>query len=235
VTTSGRFIGPARAWYGGGGFWVSEVTANRVSRFAPYTATPGPVTSTPVPPTSTPVPPSNTPPVATGTASAATDTPIAATGTPVLPTSTPGAAATATACTIQFVDVDQNNAFYSFIRCLACRNIVSGYSDNTFRWGSNVTRGQLSKIIANAAGLADPVPPTQQTFEDVAPSNAFWLFIERLAAAGAISGYGCGGAGEPCQPPGNRPYFRWGANATRGQMSKIGAQTFYPNCQTPGQ
>ena len=33
--------------------------------------------------------------------------------------------------------------------------------------------------------------------------------------------------------PGNRAYFRWGADATRGQMAKIAAQTFFPNCATP--
>jgi endoglucanase len=127
-----------------------------------------------------------------------------------------------TTCTITFSDVDQNNPFYPFIRCLACRGIVSGYSDGTFRWGANVTRGQLSKIIAGAAAYADPIPTTQQTFEDVPPANAFWLFVERLAGHGAISGYQCGGAGEPCGV-GNRPYFRWAANATRGQISKIDA------------
>src|SRR5215212_8521089 len=76
-------------------------------------------------------------------------------------------------------------------------------------------------------------PSTQQTFEDVPGNNAFWVFIERLAGRGIISGYTCGGAGEPCVPPDNRPYFRWGATATRGQMAKIAANTFYPNCATP--
>ena len=35
------------------------------------------------------------------------------------------------------------------------------------------------------------------------------------------------------EAPQNRPYFRWTANATRGQIAKIAAQTFYPGCQTP--
>jgi hypothetical protein len=158
---------------------------------------------------------------------AASPTVAAPTVTPVSATNTPGAGgsptATATVCTITFTDVDQNNPFYTFIRCLACRNIVSGYSDGTFRWGNDVTRGQLSKIIANSAGLTQPIPTTQQTFEDVPNTNAFWYFIEQLSAVGAISGYTRGGVGEPCNPPGNRPYFRWGANATRGQITKIDA------------
>ena len=80
--------------------------------------------------------------------------------------------------------------------------------------------------------MADPIPSNRQSFEDVPISNAFWIFIERLYEVGAISGYTCGGPGEPCDPQ-NRPYFRWGANATRGQMSKIAANTFFPGCSTP--
>jgi hypothetical protein len=131
---------------------------------------------------------------------------------------------TATPCALTFTDVDPTNPFYPFIRCLACRQIVSGYADGTFRWGNDVTRGQLAKIIAGAAGLSNQIPSTQQTFEDVPGSNTFWLFIERLYATGAISGYACGGPGEPCGPQ-QRPYFRWGANATRGQIAKITAVT----------
>ena len=35
-----------------------------------------------------------------------------------------------------------------------------------------------------------------------------------------ISGYACGGAGEPCDA-GHRPYFRQYNNAIRGQIAKI--------------
>jgi hypothetical protein len=167
--------------------------------------------------------PTPEPPTATATPPAATATPVPPTATPEPPTATPGAAtATPTPCTIQFTDVDQNNPFYANIRCLACRGIVSGYADGTFRWGNDVTRGQLSKIIAGAADLQNAIPSTQQTFADVPSGNTFWLFIERLVETGAISGYSCGGPGEPCDPQ-NRAYFRWGANATRGQISKITA------------
>jgi hypothetical protein len=136
----------------------------------------------------------------------------------------PGASPTATVCPIQFSDVPPNNPFYPFIRCLACRGLVSGYSDGTFGWPNPVTRGQLSKILANAGGLTNTIPSTQQTFSDVFSTNPFWVFIERLAQTGAISGYACGGLGEPCDPA-QRPYFRWAAQATRGQISKITAVT----------
>ena len=48
--------------------------------------------------------------------------------------------------------------------------------------GASVTRGQLAKFVANAAGYADSIPPGQQTFVDVPPANPFWLFVERAAA-----------------------------------------------------
>ena len=146
-----------------------------------------------------------------------------------LATQTP-TVATVTPCALRFSDVGQNNAFYSYIRCLACRGIVGGYPCGSpgepcpglyFRPNNNVTRGQVAKIVSEAAGFADPVPSTQQTFADVAPGSTFWGWIERLAGRGIIQGYPCGGPFEPCLPPTNRPYFRQNNNVTRGQLSKI--------------
>jgi hypothetical protein len=143
-----------------------------------------------------------------------------------------------------FTDVPATNPFWVFVERLSDAGAISGYGCGGpgepcdpqnrpyFRWGNNATRGQISKITAVTAGWNGPIPSTQQTFTDVPPTNPFWLWIEELAGRQIISGYGCGGPGEPCDPQ-NRPYFRWGANATRGQMSKIAANSFFPNCQTP--
>ena len=146
------------------------------------------------------------------------DAPIVVTPT-VPPTVTPLAtvSGTVTPCPIQFSDVPSSNTFYSAVRCLACRGIISGYSDGTFRPNNQVTRGQLAKMVSNSAGFSEAV--SGQTFADVPPAHTFYEFIERLAVRGHMSGYTCGGPGEPCV--GNRPYFRPQANATRGQTSKI--------------
>jgi hypothetical protein len=143
-----------------------------------------------------------------------------------------------------FEDVSPGSTFYEFIERLTSREIMSGYpcggagepcvppgNRPYFRPNSNATRGQLAKIVSNAAGLQDPI--SGQTFEDVPPGSTFYEFIERLVAEGVMSGYPCGGPGEPCVPPGNRPYFRPGNLVTRGQTSKIVANTFYPDCSTP--
>lgn len=132
-------------------------------------------------------------------------------------------------CTTEFNDAPPGSPFYENVRCLACRDILSGYGcgatgepcpGNYFRPNANVTRGQAAKIIANAAGYTDAIPSSKQTFRDVPPDSPFWLFIERVYAHGAISGYACGGPGEPC--PG--AYFRPGNNLTRGQLAKISTE-----------
>ena len=114
------------------------------------------------------------------------------------------------------------STFYSYIHCLACLGIINGYPDGSFRPNNNVTRGQLSKIVANAAGFDDT--PSGQQFQDVpasGPGSTFYVYIYRLVHRAFISGYPCGGPGEPCVPPLNLPDFRPNANATRGQISKI--------------
>jgi hypothetical protein len=63
----------------------------------------------------------------------------------------------------------------------------------------------------------------------------FYVCIERVASRGIVEGYLCGGTGEPCVVPTNRPCFRPNNNATHGQMAKIAAEAFFPNCQTPAQ
>lgn len=117
-----------------------------------------------------------------------------------------------------FADVAPSNTFYPYIVCLADRSVLGGYPDGTFRPGNQVTRGQLAKIIANSAGFNET--PTGQTFADVAPGSTFYDYVERIASRGIIGGYPCGGPGEPCTT-GNKPYFRPGDNASRGQIAKI--------------
>jgi hypothetical protein len=182
------------------------------------------------------------------------------------------------ACEVNFSDVAAGSTFYPYIRCLACAGVLGGYSDNTFRPGENVTRGQLSKIVANAANFNEPVSgqsfsdvppgstfypyvermarrgyiggypddtfrpgafatrgqiakivsnaagyndtPTGQSFSDVPPDSTFYLYVERVAARGAVGGYSDG-------------TFRPGVNTTRGQVSKIVSVVFFPGCTTP--
>jgi len=70
---------------------------------------------------------------------------------------------------------------------------------------ARVTRGQLSKIVSNAAGFSDN--QAVQMFQDVPVGSTFFQHIGRLASRGYINGYVCGGVGERCGP-GDLPYFR---------------------------
>jgi hypothetical protein len=168
-------------------------------------------------------------PSITPTGTVPTSTPtntLTSTPTGTLPTAT--SSATPTPCNLTFTDVPPGSTFYVYIRCLACLGIVNGYPDGTFHPNNNVTRGQLAKILANAAGFSDP--QSTQMFQDVPPGSTFFVFIGRLASRGYIGGYPCGGPGEPCVPPDNLPYYRTNSNATRGQEARITACIAGSNC-----
>jgi carboxypeptidase T len=188
-------------------------TSTRTITALPATNTVG------VPPptnTRTPVPATGTAGVATSSATSMATIPVG-TGTAMATSTT---MATATPCTLTFTDVPPTDPFYADIRCLACRGIISGYADGTFRPYNSITRGQIAKMVSNAAGFTEPVGG--QTYEDVLPTNTFYEWIERLSSRGHMGGYPCGQrTTEPCNPPENRPYFRPVENATRGQLSKI--------------
>lgn len=124
----------------------------------------------------------------------------------------------AQACASLYSDICPDFWAYSYIECLTERSVISGFGDGTFRPNNNITRAQLSKVVANAAGFNEPV--SGQKFQDIAPGSTFYEFIQRLAVRNIIGGYNCGGAGEPCGT-GNLPYFRPNDPTTRGQIAKI--------------
>lgn len=131
-------------------------------------------------------------------------------------TASPTPTGTATPCPISFSDVHPSDYFYEPVRYLYCMGAISGYADGTFRPFNTTTRSQLTKILVIAEGwpLLNPEVPT---FNDVPTTNPFYVFVETAYDRNIISGYGCGGPGEPC--PGS--YFRPFNNVTRGQLCKI--------------
>ena len=219
-------VGQCQGCLGSGG-WYRTLTERYsdpcVTSTPTSTATASPTQTTistvasPTPTLAQPTRTSTSTPTSTATAAkAATNTAT----TLSTATSTSPPTATSTACTISFSDVPPDHTFYPFIRCLACRGILGGYLDGTFRPGIDVTRGQIAKIVSNAAGFNED--PGAQIYEDVDETNTFYAWINRLSLRGHMGGYPCGTVPEePCNPPENRPYFRPFANATRGQIAKI--------------
>ncbi len=121
-------------------------------------------------------------------------------------------------CPMNFSDVPVGSTFYDYVLTLFCNNIIGGYSDGTFRPNNDVTRGQLSKIVALSAGYNSN--PGSQIFEDVLPGSTYYTPVQQLVQFAIINGYDCGGPGEPCSPQMYR-YFRPNAPASRGQIAKI--------------
>jgi hypothetical protein len=50
-----------------------------------------------------------------------------------------------------FVDVPPGSAFYTYIETAVCHNILSGYTDNTFRPNNNAIRAQIAKIVCRTS------------------------------------------------------------------------------------
>lgn len=141
-----------------------------------------------------------------------------------------------------FEDVLPGFSFYEYIERMSHRHLIRGYpcggqsepcdslNRPYFRPWNHVTRGQITKIVSNAANFTDP--PVGQTFEDMLPGATFYTYTERLVSRGIMNGYPCGGVYEPCSPL-NRPYFRPSNIVTWGQTAKIVSNTFLPACYTP--
>jgi hypothetical protein len=113
----------------------------------------------------------------------------------------------------KYEDVPPGSPFFTWINRLSNEGVMGGYpcggpgepcqagNRPYFRPNANATRGQMSKIVANAAGFDEAV--TGQSFEDLPPDNSassYYPYVGRLFGRGVVGGYPCGGAGEECGP-----------------------------------
>ncbi|MBP9758274.1 S-layer homology domain-containing protein [Candidatus Dojkabacteria bacterium] len=96
-----------------------------------------------------------------------------------------------------FIDVKREDTFGDYICYAKTNNIISGYSDGTFRPDENITVGQASKIISNAFGFT--------TASDIDSGNTFLIYIDKLYGRIAI----------PAEISSKDSYL------TRGQMVEI--------------
>ena len=133
--------------------------------------------------------------------------------------------------TYSFADVLPSDPFFHYIEAAAAAQVVNGYtcgglgepcdSQNRryFRPGAAITRGQLAKIIVTAQAWP-LLTHLGQVFADVPAGDPFNGYIDTLSCHYVISGYTCGGPGEPCDSQ-NRRYFRPSTYTNRGQIAKI--------------
>jgi hypothetical protein len=124
-------------------------------------------------------------------------------------TTTPGATAPdiPESCTVTFSDVPQSMWAHDYIRELACKGIVSGYRDGTFRPQSATSRAQLVKMVVLLEGVALE-SPAAPSFTDVGVSHSFYPYVETAARNRLISGYADG-------------TFRPDAPVRRAQVAKV--------------
>lgn len=110
----------------------------------------------------------------------------------------------------QFKDVPTSNPYHTMIEQLEKDNIITGYSDGTFKPNATVTRAHVAAIINRAVTLAPIRPAT--TFADVPTTYPYYDDIQALYRAGIIDGHD--------------GYFNPRAPLTRGQLSKILTNVF---------
>jgi hypothetical protein len=106
-----------------------------------------------------------------------------------------------------FSDVPTTNPFYFYIETAYNHDVISGYADGTFRWGNNVTRAQLCKIVVLGEEWTIDTSGGPH-FTDVPVSDPFYGYIETAYNHNIITGYA-------------DATFKPGNNATRGQIAKI--------------
>jgi hypothetical protein len=109
--------------------------------------------------------------------------------------------------THRFADMPLDHWASDSVEYLLSQDIISGYSDNTFRPNNEVTRSQFAKILVGAYGW-DIITPATPTFNDVPADNWAYGYIETASAHGVISGYNDGS-------------FRPSNSITRAQVAKM--------------
>jgi len=103
-----------------------------------------------------------------------------------------------------FKDVSTSYTFYKEVTYLTEKGIISGFSDNTFRPGTAVTRAQAAMMIGRALGLDGTKKDTK--FSDVGKDSVASGYIQSAVNEGIIQGFTDG-------------TFRPGQYVTRGQLA----------------
>ncbi|MBU5220013.1 S-layer homology domain-containing protein [Bacillus albus] len=92
---------------------------------------------------------------------------------------------------LKFNDVPANHWSTKAIYDLANRKVVSGYGNNVFGFGDNVTRGQVARMIYAYVKPIDADTSFKNPFTDI-KGHMFEKEILALAKEGLVAGYGEG-------------------------------------------
>ncbi len=128
-----------------------------------------------------------------------------------------------TATAAPFKDVAMGEWYTNYIYTLSKNGVVSGDKDSngaptgTFRPGDNLNRAEASKMLVNAAQMAENLSGAPH-FPDVASGAWYYNFVETLYNNGVINGY----------PDGT---FRPGDNINRAEAAKMTDLSMNPASQ----
>lgn len=86
-----------------------------------------------------------------------------------------------------FSDIDASNKYYNAINFLSGNNIISGYSDGTFKPFNTISRAEFAKIIIRAANLPLNIN-TPAKFSDIDKNAWYAPYVNQAAATGIVSG-----------------------------------------------
>lgn len=109
-----------------------------------------------------------------------------------------------------FKDVADNHLAFNAITDLTSKGVIAGFSDQTFRPESPVTRGQAAAIINR---VLKKEPKSIYSFKDVSTSSSFAKDIAVMKESGIISGFSDG-------------TYRPNAYMTRAEMAVIVKRAF---------
>ena len=115
-----------------------------------------------------------------------------------------------------FTDVPENREFKMYIDHLVDKEVISGFTDGTFKPADPISRQQMAKIVALAIELEGVENSNTEFKDDNFISDYAKGFINVLVSKGIISGY-------------EDNTFRAGVNLTRQQAAKIIGIAFAKN------
>lgn len=111
-----------------------------------------------------------------------------------------------------FKDIPSNYMYYKEVEYLTSKNIITGYSDGTFKPTNKLTRAHAAVIISRALGL-NTSNVKNPSFKDIPANHIYYKEIAAVAEAGIMSGRG-------------NNTFDPDATLTRAQMAKIVALAY---------
>ncbi|KOS66640.1 hypothetical protein AEA09_18070 [Lysinibacillus contaminans] len=106
-----------------------------------------------------------------------------------------------------FKDIPNNYSYFKEVEYLTSNNIITGYSDGTFKPNNKLTRAHAAVIISRALGL-NTENVKNPSFKDIPANHIYYKQIAAVAEAGIMSGR-------------ENNKFDPDATLTRAQMAKI--------------